>query len=209
MPLYNSEKALLVEAQRLGKELAKDPGMEGWRVLFNFARRLKGIPGADELDIMDLRPAFEVFADTLVGESPEGVRNDFDGAEREYRWEGVAFYWIKVRYPDGSGPLRVAYDRACKNPLSIDPPISENFTRLVSTACYLQELQGDDNILLPVTLVGLLFGKDKMYASRLITMAQDHGFIVRVREHRYTDKEAAEYQFCFDRLRKRQPEATN
>lgn len=200
MPVYNREKTLVAEAQRLGKELARDPRIAPWNLLFRLARRLKGVPGTDEIDIMALKPAFDAFADTLVANSADGTRNDFQGADREYRWEGFAFYWLKVRYPDGSGPLEIAYEQACKSPLSIEPFISENFTRLVTTACRLQELQGDENILLPVTRVGLLFGKDKMYGSRLVTTAQDCGFIRRVKEHRYTDNEAAEYRFCFDRL---------
>lgn len=191
-------------AVREAREMANGPKKPVGELLFPFARRLRAIPGADSVDIMALKPAFDAFAETL-DELGDGT-SEFETTDRDDLWEEFAYCWGVVKYPEGSGALKIAFDRATEAPIVVVPAISRNFVQLVGTAYYLQIALGAEPFMLPVRLVGLLFGKTKMHGTRLVRLLLRYGFIEVVREAAFGERlpngkrRAREFRFRFDRL---------
>jgi hypothetical protein len=172
---------------------------QDWQAIFRLARRLQSrfSPASD--DLTKFWPALEAFCDAINNVGASCGHVDFN--DPEARWLEFVDCWFKIRMPEGDGPLQLAFRQAQQAPLDVRPAWNRSFVLFVSTAYYLQQLQGDDPILLPVTLVGKLFEKDKMFGSRLISLAVREGFIRVVDpSSSYAEKRAKTYHFVDERL---------
>lgn len=159
-----------------------------WQLMFRLAKRLQGIPGVLEYNIMRMKPAVKAFC-AILGEE-EGL---------EERWIDFVAAWGKVRIPDGMGPLEVAYGYARIERIIPKPQLSPDFVLVTSIAYHLQRLQGDEPIFLPVDHVGKLLGKDKMHGSRLVQLLVQYGLIrVVTGDYSFTKHRAKTYRFIFD-----------
>jgi len=77
--------------------------------------------------------------------------------------------------------------------------LGPDYELVASTAYHLQQLQGDNPIILPVEHVGKLLGKDKMHGSRLVQLLVRYGLIRVVNEeYSFTKHQAKTYRFIFD-----------
>ncbi len=196
---------LIALAERAALELSKAAN-EPWKLLFELARHLKAAPGADDLDVMHCKAAFNAFWVQFNKCRQPGRHERFLSDGCEYAWEGFAHYWEKVHTPKGSGPVELAFEKARRAPIRPSPAISDNFTLLASLAYHLQILRGNRNIMLPVAVVGSLFGKDKHWGSRMVNLLVTHGLIKVVKpKSSFQKRRAKEFRFLFDTGRYRPP----
>lgn len=182
-------------------------GTMEWQFMFRLARRLLAVPGVADGDVMRLRRPVLAFLSTLADLDYGGAFIDFSEEAFEDRWIDFVDALHKVRMPEGSGPLELAFKHAKQAPITPEPAIGPDYVLVASTAYYLQHLQGDEPILLPVERVGSLFGKDKMHGSRLVQLLVHYGLIQVVDgDYSYTKQKAKTYKFVFDSGRYRGPE---
>ena len=98
--------------------------------------------------------------------------------------------WDECDKP-GAGALTDAVQKAQDDPRPVDyfgglfaGPRYRNFRWLLTTAENLQAEQGEDNILLPERLLGLLMNLTPQAVSDLRKLAVKHGFLVMQAEHK-------------------------
>jgi len=176
------------EAAQEFSEALEAGELQEWQLMFRLAKRLQGIPGVLEYNIMRMKPAVKAFC-VILGEE-EGL---------EERWIDFVAAWDKVRIPDGMGPLEVAYGYARIERIIPNPQLSPDFVLVASMAYHLQRSQDDKPIFLPVDHVGKLLGKDKMHGSRLVQLLVRYGLIRVVDDdYSYTNHRAKTYRFIFD-----------
>lgn len=200
------EATVLAVAKREARIAAKeavsaDLGAKEWpEDVWNFVRRVKAVRGIEQLTRPQLKAVYVAFARTIASLTTGAARERFTGSGREEHWEWFLHFWDQVKFPMGAGPLLVAFTKAKTSPIAVPDAESENYALLVSTAYYLQLMQGDKTIYLPVDLVGLLFQKTKSYGAMLVKLLIKDGYLLEVKAHRFTERKAKEFRFCFDRL---------
>jgi hypothetical protein len=210
--LRSPEKPEFSAVRDIALEFAKeiDTGnLAEWQLCFRLAKRLRGLSEFVSKDVFELRPALEIFCETL---STEGIGNfvDFSSEAIEERWIEFLDAWEKVRIPDGTGPLEVAFARAKWRRIVPTFHISEDFSQILSTAFHLQQLQGSEPILLPVEHVGKLLERDKMHASRIVQMLVRLGFLEVVDPNfSYKRGRAKRYRFVFDATKYKEQRVTH
>lgn len=181
-------------ADELLQELEAQTVME-WQFAFRLARRLRALEGMNDRDVGILKPALVAFCRQVV-DGGGGAHIDF--GDLEGRWLDFVWYWQTVEYPEGVGPLEIAFLRARRAPISTRQRWNDDFVLFASTAYHLQMMQGAEPILLPVERVGALFSRDKMYGSRLVSLATKAGLLSVVNPHRYVANKARTYRFVFE-----------
>lgn len=175
--------------------------VQEWQWMFRLARRLRTL-GQVSAALDELVPAIEAFCGAAVS---AGFGQHMDFSDIEARWMDFVHYWHSVTYAEGQGPLEIAFEHARLHPIVPIPSFGNNYALFVSTAYHLQRLLGDEPILLPVERVGALFDRDKMYGSRLVSLAMRAGLLEVVSLHRYSARQARSYRFLFDSLAYRKP----
>lgn len=183
--------------------------VQEWQLMFRLARRLSALPGAANAVLSDYRPAVEAFCEVLRESGEIGRFVDISEEAIEDRWIEFVADLHKVRFPEGMGPLEVAFEEAKRAPITPEPAaIGPDYVLAASTAFYLQIRQGKEELIfLPVERVGRLFGKDKMHGSRLVELLVRYGIIEIVNaDFSYTEHKAKTYRFIFDSGRYRGPE---
>ena len=188
----------LEEVEKFAEEhmlALQDGEIMEWQMMFALARRLLTLEDAGRFDVCLLRPVVERLCEILI-DAGWGEYRDF--SDIEMRWLDFVRAWQIIEYPEGEGPLEAAFERAQRAPVTPKSPFSTDYVLLVSTAYYLQRMLDPDPIVLPVERVGALFGRNKMYGSRLIALAIEEGLLAVVAEHRRFQRLARTVRFKFD-----------
>jgi len=174
------ETRALEAARSVASELRAENELDTWKTLFRLARRLWALEGVCEESYDLMLPAVVMFVEELYGDE---IADPDDFAENDDLWLTFVDAWFKVRYPEGQGPLEVAFRKSESEPVRVEPTFrNKNYVRFISMCYHLQQDRGDQPILLPVERVGALFGKDKMQGSRLIRLALRMGLLQPVAE---------------------------
>jgi len=184
------------EAEAAAIEFAKriDPDSEHWQMIFHFVRRLLALPGAQEAEQSKLLLALDAFVNTLdsIG-YPYG--KDY---KQEYFIDFLTLF-DKVKYAEGDGPLEWAFKEAKVRPIVPEPSLGSDYQTVAGLAFYLQQLMGEEPILLPVQKIGTLLGKTPRHVSNLIHLLVRNGFLVVVDgDYRFTESKAKTYRFVAD-----------
>jgi hypothetical protein len=166
--------------------------MPVWQVMFQFARRLQAIPGALQLDISCLRGPVDVFCKRLCELGVESEHRDFYALDQ--RWIEFVNAWLKVKTPEGGGPLATAYKRALEDPVKLKnlPALGEKFETLISICFHLSRLNGG-RFYLSQGDVGELLGTDRSHVGDLIGIMTRYDVIRVVTKADFTQKRATEY----------------
>jgi len=184
-----------LEANRLVKRYVS--GSKRFRTAaFEFARRMKVYPmllglvaeAAAELIEQAFVEIFPSVESELLWEEALGTDNTKGGHSDPF----VDFLnsWNECEKP-GAGALADAVQLAQDNPRPVDyfgglfkGPRYFNFRWLLTTAENLQATQGEDNILLPERLLGLLMNLTPQAVSDLRKLAEHRGFLVERAKHK-------------------------
>lgn len=178
-----------------------------WQLIFRLARRLLALPGSPQAVLDDYLPAVDAFCIAVHASDLIGNFVDFSRESFEDRWIEFVDALHKVRFPEGSGPLELAFAQAQRAPILPEPEIGKDYVLLASTAYHLQLMMEADPILLPVERVGRLFRKNKMHGSRLVQLLVHYGIVeVVAAEFSYASHRAKAYRFVFDSGLYRGPE---
>jgi len=173
-PLPPLETRAVDEARSLAEKLTAEGEFDEWKVFFRLARRLWSLEGVCDESYDGMLTAVATFIEELYGDEVSSDIDEFE--ENDERWLVFVDAWFKVRYPEGQGPLEVAFRKAEANPVQMEHRFrNKDYGRFISMCYYLQADRGGDPILLPVERVGALFGKDKMHGSRLVRIARRAG----------------------------------
>lgn len=179
-----------------------DPGRMDWQYLFDLARRLKtqiassGVK-LSEVNILELSPVVDAFCLQILALEKYWQLVDFSDAEE--CWERFLDGWFKVRHLEGESPLQRAHRIAKEWPIELKYDFgSDRVRELASTAYYLQLINGDRAILLPVKLVGELFGVKPIDGSRTRGLLEQIGLIVKTKPY-VRSQRADEFRFALDR----------
>lgn len=196
-PLPLEEEAIEA-ARNLAGELTLEEAtatdqLDERKLLFRLARRLWALRGVDEESYEEMLPAVCAFVGDVYGDSSEHPE---EFAMYDDRWIAFVDCWFKVRYPEGRGPLEVAFQKAESEPVSVRRTYrSKSYVRFISMCYHLQCDRGDEPILLPVERVGALFGKGKMLGSRLISLARQAGLLVLASNSNRAARRARMFRF--------------
>ena len=148
------------------------PGAEGHRnrVLFQFARQLKGIPELATADAHSLRPYVEQWhAKALSFISTK----DF-----ETTWQDFLVGWERVQFPAGTGPLDEIYKRAlCNVPAAASRYKKAAVRNLVAFCCQLQAESGDQPFYLACRAAATVTGISPTTISRYFWKLIYDGFL--------------------------------
>ena len=190
-------RQLEIEAEKAAEELAAlldaEELME-WQIIFAFARKMQAIPGILDfpLNSQKLMKPVAIFCAKMA----ENYSQFVDFSDTNERFFEFVDAWEKIRFPEGEGYLTVAFKFAKEDRIHVEPDLGEDFSLLASVAYHLQEIQGEDPILLPVNRVAALMGRSKMHISRLIQILRRRGIIMDVdADYSYKDHKAKTYKF--------------
>jgi len=191
------------EAEVAAVELAEriDPDTEHWQMVFHFVRRLLALPGAREAEQSMLLLALDAFVNTL-----ESVGYPFGKDYIEEYYIDFLTLFDKVKYAEGEGPLEWAFKQAKVRPIVPEPSLGSDYQTVAGLAFYLQQLVGEEPILLPVQKIATLLGKTARHVSNLIHLLVRNGLLVVVDgDYRFTEGRAKTYRFIGDTGKYRGP----
>jgi hypothetical protein len=175
-------------------------GAPEWQAGYYFLRLLKAHPS---LAGASGKQAFGK-ADRLIRGWREDGWEHFLGVGREDAEAMFVDSWDGVRFLPGRTPLQNALEMSGREPLGLLPEVKERRTdgyeRFISLAGWLQVGNGDCPILLPCREVADLFGVKHTTIKRYRDWAKKDGYLVELKEARYTGKrgEGASTEFRFD-----------
>lgn len=150
-----------------------------YEYLFRLARRLRSLVPTElrgHPETADrLSPYALVFSDAVVWSYNEPDSTRFGWDEEDVRM-GFAVDYGKVRFAEGEDVLGASVALALAKPLVLDPtPRHSPVGKLLSMAHYLQEIVGDDDILLPVQGVNRAWGySGHDWATKAIVLALEY-----------------------------------
>jgi hypothetical protein len=184
--------------KRIGEETAgefahllKSGQIKEHELIFRLARRLKGLPGADEVGFQAMRAALEAFCARLYAYAI-GDKTDF--SETDVCYVEFVDRWHKVKKPEKSWILQLAYERAKIEPITIDlPDLSADVTLLASLAKHLKKLNGEP-FLLPVENIAKLLGKSPQHISNLLSHLIRYEVVAIVKDYDHAKREARLYK---------------
>ena len=176
---------------------------EKWQSpLFLLVRMAKGF------DVFQSKKPHDVFAalDAIIqkwGQGEDGWSRYFKVSREDAQTEFLDA-WDKVRYIPGRDPLRNAWDLAQTHGVQLRDEVqrrrSEGYPLFIALAGWLQVVNGDNALLLPVQQVAELLKVSKMTVSRYRKWAQEDGYLHLTGEHRFAgpnrdDNKATEFRF--------------
>lgn len=172
--------------------------------VFHFTRAAKGHP-----DLKDL-PAEAAVQKVDGWIKRKGYRDIEEGWRQELAWcaddDGfdarAAFLtcWDEIRFLPGETWLSAAWHKVGKGNLwqliqRWPGCASVKYSWFLALASELQQLRGDDPILLPCRSVGECLGVNKETVSTYRQLAIKNGFLKVVKEHQHASREATEFRF--------------
>jgi hypothetical protein len=120
----------------------------------------------------------------------------------EFERDIIAAEWSEVRFAAGMKPLEWATGMAKTYPLR-NPPGSptETYKTFTSIAAWLQVLQGDKPIQLPVKdFAEILRSPSHRHISKLRQTAMRAGLLIEIAPSRYTEKLATDFRFAVEKF---------
>lgn len=171
------DSVALLLAQEFGR-LINTNELPRYQLYFRLAKRLRGEPGAADVDVATLRPLVDAFAAAI---SPLIQHN----VPADESWAEFRRYWREIHTPDGANPLRIAFSRVRENQDS--PCLVPDDADLQLLARLADELAQERQVfLLQQTEIGELLGKSQRHISNLVAELVSRGIVQRV--HRSTGK---------------------
>ena len=192
---FDSFKAIR-EAEVAAVELAEriDPDTEHWQMVFHFVRRLLALPGAREAERSRLFLALKAFVNTL-----ESVGYPFGNDNMEEYCIDFLTLFDKVKYAEGEGPLEWAFKQAKVRHIVPESHLGPDYQIVADLAFYLQQVKGEEPILLPVQKISTLLGKTPRHVSNLIhLLVRNHLLVLVDGDYRFTEGKAKTYRFIGD-----------
>jgi hypothetical protein len=174
--------------------------------LFTFTRIAMGHPEMTDLTADSAAAVVDAYLLRRGNVSAEeGWTAEFDSADARAMFLQV---WDEIRCLPGESWLDAAWRRVnqrrafeavrklpeCKH--------MTGYARFLALAAELQEMRGDQSILLPCRDVAKVLGVDKGTVVAYRKLAVKHGFLQQLKHHRYDggQSEATEFKFNLDRL---------
>ena len=162
-------------------------------IYYHAAEKSKGgsLPGADEVGFQAVRSALETFCARLCAYA---IGDETDFWETDVCYVEFVDRWHKVKKPEKSWILQLAYERAKIEPVMIDlPDLSPDVPLLASLARHLKKLNGEP-FLLPVENIAKLMGKSPQHISNLIGHLIRYEVVAIVKDYDYAKREARLYK---------------
>ena len=137
--------------------------------IFQFARRLKGIPDCKDKSPQELLPMVQEWHAQAL---PFITTKSFDET-----WMDFILVWSKVHTPYNPNMMEDFLENAKKNPVANLPYDTEGIRHLVALCRELQTLMGEDCFFIAVRTAGRLLGVDHTTASRWLLLLEADGWI--------------------------------
>jgi hypothetical protein len=173
---------------------------------FNLVRGMKAFPPLACLSAGEACRRWRAVLDRLGIDRTITLGDSLDDEDANDEFQRT---WVKVEYPLGTSALSYAHQKSNAEPYEVEHVsqiVGPGYARFLSLAYHLQQIRGDQNVMLPVQIVADVLSKpkkplNKMAVSRWITLAIQEQLIVRVEEHQFGAGIAAEYRVETNRFR--------
>ncbi|MFB3815549.1 MAG: hypothetical protein ACE14L_15705 [Terriglobales bacterium] len=162
--------------------------------LFDFVRLVKGHPEVASLNAVDATNAFgRMLSDLSNRNVLDAWAHFFDYSDdpRVEFWDT----WAKVRVPLGFDVVRRACANAQELPLVPASNLSDSYARFISVVGHLQRELLDRNILVPCKTFAGVLNLGTITISRYRSAAVAFHLLTKVKDGRYTEREADEFRF--------------
>lgn len=166
------------------------PNKEGYRnfLIFQFCRWLKGNAEFEKCQAGQLKPLVRLWHEKAL---PTIGTKPFDET-----WADFCYGWTRVKYPKGSGELKIAVEKAlnAQKNLAAEELYEISEVKLLVRVCYeLQALRKTEPFWLSWNDAALILGVTKPTVGKWLSMLEADGVIKKVAE--YTAKRAVRYKF--------------
>ena len=169
-----------------------------YQVMFRFARKIKAMPDMDSehLNSPKVKKVIKIFCTKMA----ENYGQHVDFTDTNERWFEFVDAWDKIICAEGENILTMAFEQAKDGELYFEPERGEDFSLLGSVAYYLQVIQQEDPIFLPVGPLAEFMHRSKMHISRVIGMLVRYEIIADVDpDYSFKNHKAKTYRFVFER----------
>lgn len=184
---FDDEEIAHVE-RAIAETLPSEPGQRH-RLVFEFARALKGIPSFSDAAAQDLKAIVRRWHESA---KPFMVTKAF-----EETWLDFLSAWPRVKFPRGAEPVAAALARARAS----DPPAAareyeQAELRLLVALCReLQFTAGDGAFYLSVRTAGRLLNVDHTTASRWLKLLRLDGIIAEIDKGSASTRKASRFRY--------------
>ena len=170
------------------------PNKNGYRhfLIFQFCRWLKAIPDFELCEPRQLKPLVKMWHEQAL---PTIGTKTFDDT-----WADFCHGWPRVKYPKGSGSLKIAAITALdqQSHVTAEQEYESDEAKLLIRLCFeLQRLQGEQPFWLSCHNAAGVLGVSPPTANKMLEMLVADGVIMMVKNN--TATKARRYKFIADR----------